>query len=69
MMNDERKPLQFGLRAMLMAMVAVSLLFAALRCFGVSTEAGIIVLVIVAVSVAAALALLLAIAAGTDEDS
>ena len=63
-----RPPLQFGLRAMLWIMVAVSLLFGTLRWLDVSASASAMVLVILIVSVAAALGLVVAIAAARDDD-
>lgn len=61
-------PLQFGLRAVLLIMVAVSLLFGTLRWLEVSPRASALVLVILVVSVAAALALVVAIAATRDDE-
>ena len=69
--NDKRPgrpPLQFGLRAVLAIMVAVSLLFGTLRWLDVSPLASAMVLVILIVSVAAALGLVVAIASASDEE-
>jgi len=66
--NERRPPLQFGLRAVLWIMVAVSLLFGTLRWLNVSPWASAMVLVILIVSVAAALGLVVAIAAARDDD-
>ena len=60
-------PLQFGLRAVLVIMVAVSVLFGTLRWLDVSPLASAIVLVILIVSVAAALGLVVAIAAAAND--
>jgi len=57
-----RPPLQFGLRAVLGIMAAVSLLMGTMSWLGVGPRAGALVLVILVVSVAAALALVVAIA-------
>ena len=62
-------PLQFGLRAVLLIMVAVSLLFGILRWLDVSPFASAIVLVILIVSVAAALGLVVAIAGAADDET
>ena len=62
-------PLQFGLRAVLVIMVAVSLLFGILRWLDVPPFASAIVLVILIVSVAAALGLVVAIAAAADDET
>jgi hypothetical protein len=61
-------PLQFGIRAMLLIMVVVSLLFGTLRWLDVSPLASGIVLVVLIAGVAAALALVVAIAAGADDE-
>ncbi len=71
--NDQQNgrrtpPLQFGLRAVLLIMVAVSLLFGILRWLDVPPFASAIVLVILIVSVAAALGLVVAIAAARDDE-
>ena len=66
--TGRRPPLQFGLRAVLWIMVAVSLLFGTLRWLDVSPSASAMVLVILIVSVAAALGLVVAIAAARDDD-
>ena len=69
--NDKRPPrppLQFGLRAVLAIMVAVSLLFGTLRWFEVSPLASAVVLVILIVSVAAAMGLVVAIAGAADDE-
>jgi hypothetical protein len=66
--GTRRPPLQFGLRAMLMIMVAVSLLFGTLSWLDVPPLASAIVLVILIVSVAAALALVVAIAGAADDE-
>lgn len=62
-------PLQFGLRAVLVIMVAVSLLFGVLRWLDVPPFASAIVLVILIVSVAAALGLVVAIAGAADDET
>lgn len=59
--------MQFGLRALLGIMVAVSLLFGTLRWLGVPAFASAMVLVILIASVAAALGLVVAIASGADD--
>jgi hypothetical protein len=69
MTNDERKPpLQFGLRAMLGMMVAVSVLFGTMRWLGVSPTGGALVLVVLVLGSLAAVGLLASIAnSGEDE--
>jgi len=54
-------PLQFRLRSMLLAMVALGVLFGALKSLGVPAHASVIVLAVLAVSVPAAVVLLVAI--------
>ena len=66
--GTRRPPLQFGLRAVLMIMVAVSLLFGTLRWLDVPAQASAVVLVILIFSVAAALALVVAIAGAADDE-
>ena len=74
MTNDQpsqgprRPPLQFGIRAVLGIMVAVSLLFGTLQWLGVPPRASAMILVIIVVSVAAALGLVVAIAGAADDD-
>ena len=60
--------MQFGLRAVLAMMVAVSLLFGTLRWLDVSPLASAMVLVILIASVAAALGLVVAIASAADDE-
>jgi Flp pilus assembly protein TadB len=67
--RQDKPPLQFSLRALLMLPVAVGLLFGTLRWLGVPPLANAIVLVILVVSVAAALGLLAAVAAADDEET
>jgi len=57
-----QRPLQFGLRTMLIVTALFGLVFAVLRWLGASPEAGFIVLAVIAVSVAAALGLVVVIA-------
>ena len=65
--SPRRPPLQFGLRGLLGAAVAVAILFGTLRWLDVPPFASAVVLVIVIVSVAAAAALVVAIAAASDD--
>ena len=70
-MSDDqqpRRPLQFSLRSLLMAMVVTAVLFGTLRWLGVSPFASGVVLVILIVGVAMAVALLVAIAGSGDGD-
>jgi hypothetical protein len=70
-MNDEeppRRPLQFSLRSLLMAMVVTAVLFGTLRWLGVSPFASGVVLVILMLGIVLAVALLVAIAGGADGD-
>jgi hypothetical protein len=66
--SDQRRPLQFRLRSLLVLMVVVALLFGMLRGLDVSATASAVVLVILIVAVAAAVALLAAIAGSDDEN-
>ena len=66
--QQSRRPLQFSLRSLLMAMVVTALLFGTLRWLGVSPFASGVVLVILIVGVAMAVALLVAIAGSADGD-
>ncbi len=61
-------PLQFSLRALLLMMVPVCLLFGTLRWLEVPAFASALVLVILVVSVLTALALVVAIAGAADDD-
>ena len=67
-MQQQRPPLQFGLRSLLLLAVAVAVVFGTLKYLGVSPFAGALVLVIIIVGVAAAVGLLVAIAAGVDDE-
>jgi len=67
-MEQQRPPLQFGLRSLLLAAVAVAVVFGTLKYLGVGPLASAVVLVIIIVGVAAAVGLLVAIAASVDDE-
>ncbi len=62
--EDGRPPLQFGLRAMLLAVAMAAVVFSMLGWLGVPPEGQLIVLAILGLGAAAAVALLAAIAGG-----
>jgi hypothetical protein len=66
--SNQRRPLQFRLRSLLVITVVVALVFGTLRWLDVSATASAVVLGILIVAVAAAVALLAAIAANDDEN-
>lgn len=59
------RPLQFGVRTLLVIMVLVAVLFSTLGWLGLSVRAQVIILVVVAVSVLAAIGLVAAVAASS----
>ncbi len=65
--SDRRRPLQFGVAALLAIAVAVGLLFGLLRWLEVPARASYMVLAVVIVSVVAAVGLL-AVIAGMDRE-
>jgi hypothetical protein len=60
-MDDEKRPLQFGIKTLLGMMVAVGAIFGTLRWLGASEQTSYIVMGILAASFVAAIGLIVAI--------